>query len=119
LFKSDGLFKHSNRQDLEREIQVALAQGYYVAEEDLELGLIRIAAPVRDETGQIIAAFSLVIPSARYTDTYKRQSIELIVDAARRLSKKLGYRDKRDASETIPETVSRSPTKSQAKVADN
>jgi hypothetical protein len=49
----------------------------------------------------------------------KRQSIELIVDAVRRLSKKLGYRDNWDASETIPETASRSLTKSQAKVADN
>jgi IclR family KDG regulon transcriptional repressor len=83
----------TNRQDLEREIQVALAQGYYVAEEDLEPGLISIGAPVRDETGQIIAALSLVIPTVRYTEEHKRQSIELIVDAARRLSKKLGYVD--------------------------
>jgi len=93
LVKIDGLFKLSNRQDLDREIQVALAQGYYAAEEDLEPGLISIAAPVRDETGQIIAAVSLVIPSVRYIEEHKRQSIELIVDAARRFSRKLGYMD--------------------------
>ena len=109
----------TNRQDLEREIQIPLAQGYYAAEQDLEPGLISIAAPVRDETGQIIAAVSLVIPSIRYTEDHKRQSIELIVDATWQLSKKLGYRDNRNASETIPETASRSLTKSQAKVADN
>ena len=93
MVKIDGLFKLSNRQDLDREIQVALAQGYYAAEEDLEPGLISIAAPVRDETGQIIAAVSLVIPSVRYIEEHKRQSIELIVDAARRFSRKLGYMD--------------------------
>ena len=65
----------TNRQDLEREIQIPLAQGYYAAEQDLEPGLISIAAPVRDDTGQIIAAFSLVIPSVRYTEEHKRLSI--------------------------------------------
>ena len=59
----------------------------------MEPGLISIAAPVRDETGQIIAAVSLVIPTVRYTEEHKRQSIELIVDAARRLSRELGYMD--------------------------
>jgi DNA-binding IclR family transcriptional regulator len=68
IFERHSFKTITNRQDLEREIQVALAQGYYVAEEDLEPGLVSIGAPVRDETGQIIAAFSLVIPSVRYTE---------------------------------------------------
>ena len=81
----------SNREQLEKEIQVALAQGYYVAEEDIEIGANTIGAPIRDHTERIIAAISLAIPQPRFSQEHKEKKIELVLDVAERLSKNLGF----------------------------
>jgi IclR family KDG regulon transcriptional repressor len=81
----------TTRQELEREIEIALSQGYFVAEEDLEPGVVSISAPVRNETREIIAALSLVIPTVRYTEDHKNEAIQLVIRAAEQLSRKIGY----------------------------
>lgn len=80
-----------NRQELEREIQVALDQGYYLAEEDWEEGLNAVSAPVRDETGSIVAGISIFIPTLRYSEEYCEVAVEAVLHSADRLSRALGY----------------------------
>lgn len=50
---------------LRRVVATALAEGAAFTDEELELGLLSIAVPVRDGTGRIVAAMSLSASSAR------------------------------------------------------
>jgi IclR family KDG regulon transcriptional repressor len=74
-------------EDVLREIRL---QGYYIEEEEYELGACSIAAPVRDFTGNVIAAMSLVIPKPRYNPTRRDANRKLVVHLARKMSRKLG-----------------------------
>lgn len=66
--------------------------GYWVEEEDYEIGSNEIAAPVVDHIGRVVAGLGIAIPRLRYASERRDRSIELAVDAARGLSEKLGYR---------------------------
>jgi DNA-binding IclR family transcriptional regulator len=80
-----------SRERLEREIRVAMEQGYYMAEEDWAEGLNAVTAPVRDETGSIVACISVFIPTLRYTQEHIELSISAVLNAAHKLSKQLGF----------------------------
>ena len=67
--------------------------GYSVDEQDYEMGAYAFGAPVFDHDGVVIAGISITTPSARYTNTRRGELISMVVEAARTLSKKLGYQD--------------------------
>jgi IclR family KDG regulon transcriptional repressor len=89
-----------SQSEFEQAMQQALQNGYYVAD-DLEPGARSISAPVRDQAGEIIATVTLVIPTVRFHDTRRQQLVDLVVDAASRLSEKLGYRSAKRANELL------------------
>jgi len=68
------------------------ARGYAVTDEELEKGLIALAAPVFRYDGTVVAALSVSAPTSRMT----RDSLTMIarrcVEAAAGLSSALGYR---------------------------
>ena len=66
--------------------------GYYVVEDDYEVGTNSIAAPVKDFSGNIIAALALVIPSVRFSQEHKKKMIDLVVNIADEFSRTLGYK---------------------------
>jgi DNA-binding IclR family transcriptional regulator len=66
-------------------------QGYSVDEEDFERGVFAIGAPVRDVTGRVIAGVTITTPGSRYSSKRRKELIDLVMDAGRRLSEKLGY----------------------------
>lgn len=72
-------------------VEKALVQGYAVEDEELELGLVGVGAPVRDYSGSIVAAVELAIPTVRFTPEHEREAIGLVVESARQLSRKLGF----------------------------
>jgi IclR family pca regulon transcriptional regulator len=49
------------------EIEKARAQGWYLIDQELELGVRAVAAPVRDRSGQIVAAVNVSTAVARMT----------------------------------------------------
>lgn len=59
--------------------------------EEYALGGCGIAAPVRDETGSVIAAMDIATVTQRYLPNRERL-LEILRAAALRLSKRLGYR---------------------------
>lgn len=67
-------------------------QGYAVADEELELGFVAVGAPLRDATGQAVAAISLGGTRARLTDARVAEIGEQVKAAAERVSHLLGYR---------------------------
>jgi DNA-binding IclR family transcriptional regulator len=57
----------TTRRDLLADFERARRQGYAVAVEELEIGLVAIAAPVRDGRGKVAAAVSVSGPAYRIT----------------------------------------------------
>ncbi len=66
-------------------------QGYAVANGELEVGYVAVGAPVRRHDGEVIAAISLGGPTSRFTDSQIRALVKPVVEAAFRVSQRLGW----------------------------
>jgi DNA-binding IclR family transcriptional regulator len=76
---------------LEAELKKVRHHGWASTVEELELGLNAIAAPVRNATGDVVAAVGVSGPSYRLTvDSFPEVSA-LLLDGAREISARLGY----------------------------
>jgi DNA-binding IclR family transcriptional regulator len=75
---------------LKLECEGILARGYSVDDEELELGVRCIAAPVFDYSGKAVAAVSLSGPVTRITPEKVCEMAEQVVACARQTSKALG-----------------------------
>lgn len=76
---------------LKRELARVREQGYSVANEELEVGFVAIGAPVRNHEGRVAAAISLGGPSVRLTPERIEELAPRVVQAADRISKRMGY----------------------------
>ncbi len=91
--KRTGLAPHSRNSItslplLERELERIQRQGWAVDSEEAEIGVKCVAAAVRDDSGQLIAALSLSTPA----DRMKPQWGPLVKEAADRISRAIGHR---------------------------
>jgi DNA-binding IclR family transcriptional regulator len=66
--------------------------GYAVDNEEREEGLRCLGAPIRDHTGEIIAAMSVAGPAFRLLSSQDEVVARLVMNIAAELSAKLGYR---------------------------
>jgi DNA-binding IclR family transcriptional regulator len=82
-----------SRSALLAELQDAHRQGYALENEECDVEVRGIAAPVRDVTGRVIAALGIIAPASRLTDDRIRQGGAggKVQEAARALSAKLGF----------------------------
>ena len=67
-------------------------QGYAYEDEQCELGMRSIAAPIRDAEGHVVAAVGIAGPVERLSDTTLEKVSPLVVDTANVISARLGYR---------------------------
>jgi IclR family pca regulon transcriptional regulator len=73
--------------------------GYIVAEQEYEVGVSSVAAPIRDASGRVIAAINISGPSARMTrEVIDRRHVPAIQATAQRLSGVLGLQPGQRAS---------------------
>jgi len=72
---------------LERELSLVRSRNYARDNEELELGVRCIAAPIRDDSGQIIAGLSVSAPAERLQDGW----IENLLSTAASISIGLGH----------------------------
>jgi len=72
---------------LERELSAVRSRGYARDNEELELGVRCIAAPIRDDSGQVIAGLSVSAPAERLQDGW----IENLLATAGSISAGLGH----------------------------
>ena len=79
---------------LRRELAQVREQGYALAIEELEMGLVAIGAPVYNHAGEAVAAISVGGPSLRLTEARRPPVAKLVKAAAARISERLGYREK-------------------------
>ncbi|MYL32114.1 helix-turn-helix domain-containing protein [Pontibacillus yanchengensis] len=76
---------------LEEELKKIKRQGYAISNNENELGLYGIAAPIRSYTGQTIAALNMVGPISYMNGRNREDMIKNVVSTAENISKDLGY----------------------------
>ncbi len=91
--KRTGLAPHSRNSlatlpALERDLERTQRQGWATDNEEAEIGVRCVAAGLRDDTGQLIAALSISTPA----DRMKPQWGPLVKEAAERISRSIGHR---------------------------
>jgi DNA-binding IclR family transcriptional regulator len=76
---------------LRRELEQVRARNYAVDDEESEVGLRSIAAPIRSHSGNVIAAISIAGPVHRMTRKTLLGWVRELVDAAEAVSQRLGW----------------------------
>ena len=78
--------------ELKKQLRQIAEQGYAIDNEELDVGVRCVGAPIRDYTRRIIGAVSISGPSMRFTeDRVEKELIPLVKKAADEISTKLGY----------------------------
>ena len=72
------------------DLQRIRTRGYLITSDEVIPGAVSVTAPVRDASGQVIAALSLGAPSMRMRPPRPRTLLPQVMEAAARLSEALG-----------------------------
>jgi len=94
VFESVELGRHGPNaprdiDELHERVLAARARGYAVVDEEFEVGLVAVAAPVYDFRGRIVAALNVSAPKFRFARRL-RSAGATVKDAAAELSSRLG-----------------------------
>ena len=76
---------------LETELTSVRAQGYAIDREERRVDVVCMAAPIRDRAGDVVAALSVSGSKTRMTESLRRRVLPPVVEAAARVSFRLGY----------------------------
>lgn len=82
----------TRRSDLERELASIREKGYALDDQEHELGVRCVAAPVRDNKGMVCAAVSVSVPVIRLTDGEVPRYRRIVTRAADEISRRMGYK---------------------------
>lgn len=91
-----GLIKHSSTtltdpDVLRQHLHKIKQDGYATSYEELSEGVHSVAAPIRDYTGQVTAAITIVGPKQRMVRSKIPFFVKKVRDASQEISEKLGY----------------------------
>ncbi|WP_305044662.1 IclR family transcriptional regulator [Geoalkalibacter sp.] len=82
----------TDRDKLRAQLRDVAAKGYALDDEELDLGVRCVAAPIRDYTRRIVGAISVSGPSMRIDDKrIDEEIVPLVLEAAEELSSRLGF----------------------------
>lgn len=82
----------SDKDVLKKQLKTIAEQGYAIDNEELDIGVKCVSAPIRDYTRRIIGAVSISGPSMRFSDDrINKELIPLAKRAAEEISTKLGF----------------------------
>jgi DNA-binding IclR family transcriptional regulator len=76
---------------LAAELDMVRRRGWAEAINEREIGVASIAAPVRDASGEVVAAISIGVPLARCSVAALRRRAPVIAEAAEAASRRLGW----------------------------
>lgn len=79
---------------LAREVETARRQGWAVAPEQTLVGINALAAPVFDGTGRLAGSITIVGSVQHIPEKPRGEQIEAVLQAARQISRNLGYSEK-------------------------
>jgi IclR family KDG regulon transcriptional repressor len=77
--------------ELRRQLAKILEQGYGLDDEEMEVGIRAIAAPVRDLQGVMIAAISIPSPTSRMTMERVPEMLQSLKETADEVSRRMGW----------------------------
>jgi len=77
--------------ELRKQLDVFRRQGYAVDYEEYELGICAVAAPIFNRSGTVIAAIGGPSPTSRMTPERITEIAEALKEAARAISRRMGY----------------------------
>lgn len=77
--------------DIRKELNEVRATGLYTEVDQTNLGVTAIAAPVFQSDGRAMGAVGMICPSVQITETELQQAKEMLREAARQISARLGY----------------------------
>ena len=84
---------------LKEHLKAVKKRGYAVDDEENERGIRCVAAPIRNESGRVIAATSISGPAIRITRERIRDTLQKeIMETAASISKRLGFREEQPLS---------------------
>ena len=83
----------TDHEALRRHIEAIREQGYTFDDEENEIGVRCLAAPVRGDTGDTLACIGISGPTTRVTDAALPRLVSLVLGVSRELSSALGYVD--------------------------
>jgi DNA-binding IclR family transcriptional regulator len=83
----------------ETELAEIRQQGYAITHGRRVPGAVGIAAPIFDHRSRVIGDLIMTVPQQRYTDKLGKQYVDLIVSAARRISRDIGHENSPVADE--------------------
>ena len=81
-----------NPRNLARALEQERAQGYAMEDEQSEMGMRSLAAPIRDSEGRVVAAVGIAGPMQRVSDEAVERFAPLVVNTANVISARLGFR---------------------------
>ena len=87
---------------LRRHLSDIRARGYAVDNEEIEIGLRCIAAPIRDHSGNVIASISVAGPSQRLPKDRLISFAPDVIGTADTISRQLGFRESRPVVHPLP-----------------
>jgi IclR family KDG regulon transcriptional repressor len=76
---------------LMEELASVRMKGYAIDDEEIEVGLRCVAAPVRNHSGSVIAAISVAAPVQRMSKKNLQTTVPTVTAAAESISRRLGY----------------------------
>jgi PcaR/PcaU/PobR family beta-ketoadipate pathway transcriptional regulator len=83
----------TRRRDLRIELEKIRLRGFATGNEELEIGVRAVAAPIRNSEGKIIAAVNIAVPASRVSmKTVESELAKEVVGTANRISSVLGYK---------------------------
>lgn len=85
-------FTLTDPEAIKRELQKIREQGYAIDDEEIEIGLKCVAAPIFNHEGKVIASISCAGPKHRFSDDKMKTFIQQVKHAALALSRRFGYR---------------------------
>lgn len=82
----------TDRDQFKLHLKKIAEQGYAIDNEELDIGVCCVGAPIRDYTRRIIGAISISGPSMRFSpERMEKELIPLVLRAGEDISTKLGY----------------------------
>lgn len=87
------------------EIVAAREAGFAVSKEENLLGILAVAAPIRDKSGQIVAAMSAAFAPTMLPQQTLSAVAAMVMEAAAEVSSGLGYQDSHGSRQAVGKSV--------------
>ncbi len=82
---------NTNPEGLRNELNKVLSTGYAFDEQEMELGVRAVAAPIFDQQKKMVGSLSIPGPVSRLTNEHMAEIIPVLLQTTREISRRLGY----------------------------